>query len=105
MKDGLRFVDCDMHIMGPPNLFERYLEPRFRERVVLPVGKDGRPCRGTTVIDGLPTTRDAELQQYRKRSRPMEGAHLYGFTENDVAKADSAAAKNPRAGGRPVAQP
>ena len=33
MKDGLRFVDCDMHIMEPPDLFERYLDPRFRERV------------------------------------------------------------------------
>jgi len=26
MKDGLRFVDCDMHIMEPPDLFERYLD-------------------------------------------------------------------------------
>jgi hypothetical protein len=23
MKDGLRFVDCDMDIMEPPDLFER----------------------------------------------------------------------------------
>ena len=36
MKDGLRFVDCDMHIMEPPDLFERYLEPRFKSRVSLP---------------------------------------------------------------------
>ncbi|MGH7399468.1 MAG: amidohydrolase family protein, partial [Candidatus Rokuibacteriota bacterium] len=70
MKDGLRFVDCDMHIMEPPDLFERYLDRRFRDRVILPTGKDGRPRRGTIVIDGLPTTRDAELQQYRKRTQP-----------------------------------
>src|SRR5262245_19509973 len=70
MKDHLRFVDSDMHIMEPPDLFERYLDPKFKERVVLPVGLDGRPKRGTIVIDGLPTTMDAELQQYRKRSRP-----------------------------------
>ena len=31
MKDGLRFVDCDMHIMEPPDLFERYLDPKFRD--------------------------------------------------------------------------
>jgi len=43
MKDGLRFVDCDMHIMEPPDLFERYLDPRFRSRVQLPIGADGRP--------------------------------------------------------------
>src|SRR5215475_6453888 len=70
MKDGLRFVDCDMHIMEPPDLFEKYLDPRFRSRVQLPIGADGRPKRGTIVIDGLPTTMDAELQQYRKRGKP-----------------------------------
>jgi predicted TIM-barrel fold metal-dependent hydrolase len=70
MKDGLRFVDCDMHIMEPPDLYVRYLDPAFRDRVILPIGKDGRPARGTIVIDGLPATRDAELQQYRKRAKP-----------------------------------
>jgi uncharacterized protein len=34
------------------------------------VGPDGKPRRGTIVIDGLPTTMDAEMQQYRKRGRP-----------------------------------
>ena len=71
MKDGLRFVDSDMHIMEPPDLFERYLDPKFRHRVSVPVGLDGRPSRGTAgsiVIDGLPTS-DADLQQYRKRIR------------------------------------
>ena len=33
MKDGLRFVDCDMHIMEPADLFERYLDPAFRQRL------------------------------------------------------------------------
>jgi hypothetical protein len=70
MKDGLRFVDCDMHIMEPPDLFATYLDPTFRSRVSLPLGADGRPKRGTIVIDGLPTTMDAELQQYRKRNKP-----------------------------------
>ncbi len=70
MKDGLRFVDCDMHIMEPPDLFAKYLDPRFRSRVILPVGADGRPRRGMIVIDGRPASMDAELQQYRKRGRP-----------------------------------
>ena len=69
MKENMRFVDSDMHVMEPPDLFERYLDARFRDRVILPIGADGRPKRGTIVIDGLPTTRDAEEQQYRKRSR------------------------------------
>src|SRR5256885_16754175 len=70
MKDGLRFVDCDMHIMEPVDLFDRYLDPRFKDRVTTTVGGDGQPRRSTIVIDGLATTMDAELQQYRKRRRP-----------------------------------
>jgi uncharacterized protein len=72
MKDGLRFVDCDMHIMEPPDLFERYLDPAFKHRVSVPVGADGRPTRamsGMIYIDGLPTS-DSEVQQYRKRRKP-----------------------------------
>ena len=58
MKDGLRFVDSDMHVMEPPDLFERYLDPKFKHRVTVQVGSDGRPKRGPsglTLIDGLPT--------------------------------------------------
>ena len=61
-----------MHIMEPPDLFDRYVDPRFKDRVSVPVGADGRPARGmfgATVIDGLPTT-DTDIQQYRKRRRP-----------------------------------
>jgi predicted TIM-barrel fold metal-dependent hydrolase len=59
-----------MHIMEPPDLFEHYLDPTFKDRVILPVDADGRPCRGTLVIDGQPTTMDVELQQYRKPGHP-----------------------------------
>ncbi len=73
MKDGLRFVDSDMHVMEPPDLFERYLDPKFRDRVSVRVGADGRPNRGQAglvLIDGEPTS-DADFQQYRKRTRPV----------------------------------
>ncbi len=33
MKEGYRFVDCDMHIMEPPDLFDKYLDPEFKHRV------------------------------------------------------------------------
>ena len=86
MKDGLRFVDCDMHIMEPPDLFDRYLDPKFRHRVSTLVGADGRPRRGPSgaiVIDGVPAG-DSDLQQYRKRpgrgptqsSQPLSGSRL-----------------------------
>src|SRR5207247_10965565 len=73
MKDGLRFVDSDMHVMEPPDLFERYLDPTFKDRISVPVGVDGRPCRGPAgfiLIDGLPTS-DADLQLSRERRRPV----------------------------------
>jgi len=73
MKDHLRFVDSDMHVMEPPDLFERYLDPKFKDRVSVRVGADGRPNRGPAgmiLIDGLPTS-DSDLQQYRKRTRPV----------------------------------
>jgi hypothetical protein len=72
MKDGLRFVDSDMHIMEPPDLFERYLDPKLASRVRVPIGADGKPKRTTSaqiVIDGLAGTGDADMQQHRKRGR------------------------------------
>jgi hypothetical protein len=95
MKDGLRFVDSDMHIMEPPDLFDRYLDPAFKHRVSVPVGADGRPKRGAaglTIIDGLPTS-DTDLQQYRKRVRPagsqttqpLSGSRLFDTGRLDFA--------------------
>ena len=96
MKDGLRFVDSDMHIMEPPDLFERYLDSRFKPRVQVPIGADGRPKRATSaqiVIDGLPGTGDADLQQHRKRARagatqstqPLSGSRLADTGRLDFA--------------------
>src|SRR5262249_15699283 len=95
MKDGLRFVDSDMHIMEPPDLFDRYLDPKFKDRVSVPVGPDERPNRGPSglvVIDGLPTS-DMDLQQYRKRVRPsssqstqlLSGSRLFDSGRLDFA--------------------
>jgi predicted TIM-barrel fold metal-dependent hydrolase len=95
MKDGLRFVDSDMHIMEPPDLFERYLDPAFKHRISVPVGADGRPCRGQSgliSIDGLPTS-DMDLQQYRKRTRRgptqstqlLSGSRIYDTGRLDFA--------------------
>lgn len=85
MKDGLRFVDCDMHIMEPPDLFDRYLDPKFKDRVTVSTGTDGRPQRGPIFIDGLPTSMDVDMQKYRKRnssgkkadtSQPLSGSRI-----------------------------
>ncbi|HET8576495.1 MAG TPA: amidohydrolase family protein [Methylomirabilota bacterium] len=98
MKDGLRFVDSDMHIMEPPDLFEKYLDAKFRSRVSLPIRADGRPQRGLTIfVDGLPTTMDAELQQYRKRRRPGKTEStqpLSGSRLADTGRLDFAIERN-----------
>ena len=46
MKDGMRFVDCDMHIMEPQDLFDRYLDSGFKDRSRRWLGQMGR--RGRT---------------------------------------------------------
>lgn len=66
MKDGLRFVDSDMHVQEPGDLFERYLDPIYKPRVTAPINAKGRLQRYWT-IDGLPSSMDGELQRYRKR--------------------------------------
>ena len=94
MKNGYKAMDSDMHVMEPPDLFQRYLDPRFHDRVVLSVGSDGRPRRGPIVIDGLPATGDLDLQQYRKpgsgkanahSTQPLSGSRLQGSGRLDFA--------------------
>ena len=67
MKEGLRFVDSDMHIQEPGDLFEKYLNPAFKSRVTSAVGADGKLSHRSWIIDGLPASMDVELQQYRKK--------------------------------------
>ncbi len=68
MKDGLRFVDSDMHIQEPGDLLEKYLDPDFKHRVTWAVDGKGKISRRTWTIDGLPTGADSELQQHRKKA-------------------------------------
>ena len=95
MKDGLRFVDCDMHIMDPPDLLVRYLDPKFKDRVTVPLNAEGKPTRGMQgmiFIDNLPTS-DIDMQQYRKRPRkgptqstqPLSGSRLADTGRLDFA--------------------
>lgn len=67
MKDGMRFVDSDMHVMEPADLFDRYLDPKFADRVLSDSSR-GRAGAGRVVIDGLSRNGDDDSQQYRKRN-------------------------------------
>ena len=76
MKDGYRFVDCDMHIMEPPDLFDKYLDPEFKHRVTSSVrrvewrstGMRGRPL---WYFDGTPTSNDGNISQYNRIRGPL----------------------------------
>ena len=56
--------------MEPVDLLDKYLDKKFRDRVILPEDAQGKLKRGMIVIDGQPTSLDHELQQHRKRSLP-----------------------------------
>ena len=81
MKEGMRFVDSDMHIMEPPDLFDRYLDPAFKHRVSTPVDTDGKPKRGMWVIDGRPSSADPGLQGYRKAGAAPKQVGTSIFTD------------------------
>ncbi len=93
MKNGFRFVDCDMHIMEPPDLLDRYLDPNFKERVTVPRGADGQARTGKIIIDGVARSMDDDLEQYRKptsgitsnSTQPLSGSRIAGSGRLDFA--------------------
>ena len=71
MKDGMRFVDPDMHIQEPADLLDKYLDPKFKDRVTVMVDKKGQTVRGGWIIDGRPISAETELVKYRKPNAPL----------------------------------
>ena len=76
MKQGHRFVDCDMHIMEPPDLFEKYLDPEFKPRVTSSLrrqdgGSTGMRGRPLWFFDGTPTSNDGNTSQYNRIRGPL----------------------------------
>ena len=53
-KNGFRVLDSDMHIMEPPDLWERYIAPEFRS--IAPRGRTSDNVRDLGLIfpDGEP---------------------------------------------------
>ncbi|MGH7815713.1 MAG: amidohydrolase family protein [Candidatus Binataceae bacterium] len=49
-------VDCDSHVMEPPDLWEQYLEPRFRDRAIK-IAKDPVDGFETLSVDNQPILR------------------------------------------------
>ena len=45
-RNGFKVLDSDMHVMEPPDLWERYIDPAFRDRA--PVFKGTASSHGFT---------------------------------------------------------
>ena len=54
MKDGFRVIDADRHVIEPSDLWDRYMDPRFRGRVTITgPGQAGRFVDGQPVSDAV----------------------------------------------------
>jgi predicted TIM-barrel fold metal-dependent hydrolase len=64
-KNGFKVMDSDMHIMEPPDLWQRYIDPAYRTRA--PVGQ-ARQIRDLGVeVEGKPMTRGRSPHDFSKR--------------------------------------
>lgn len=55
MTTNALVIDCDGHILEPPDLWEAYLEPEYRDRALrIRIGDDGFE---QLLIDGRPSIR------------------------------------------------
>ncbi len=65
VKNGLRVMDSDLHLMEPPDLFERYLQPAHQARAPLPSRNQPGHYAGW-LLDGQPVPpwiNDAQVLQ------------------------------------------
>jgi uncharacterized protein len=79
MKNGFRVFDSDMHIMEPPDLWERYIAPEFRD--VAPRGRTSENVRDLGIIwpaeeaNGRPTTGVPNRGQNYERNQALYRDH------------------------------
>ena len=52
MKNGFKIIDSDMHIMEPLDLWDNYMDPRFKDRGPRPVRVPTRGDLNLLLIDG-----------------------------------------------------
>jgi predicted TIM-barrel fold metal-dependent hydrolase len=65
MLNGYKIIDADAHVIEPPDMWVKYLDPEFREFAPSPDMK----------IKGQPITRQISLQVQEEGNRQMREAH------------------------------
>src|SRR5687768_2296345 len=68
-KDGFRVFDSDMHVMEPPDLWQRYIDPEFRSKA--PHGRISENVRDLGMI--FP---QVEPQARRTNGTPHRGRNF-----------------------------
>ena len=73
-KNGMKVMDSDMHIIEPPDLWERYIDPAFRDRA--PKGWPGHENPSVLEIDGrvYPKSAGRRKDDYAGSYQEMYGA-------------------------------
>lgn len=88
-KSGYKILDSDMHIMEPPDLWERYIDSPFKARA--PLGVTSSNVRDLRMV--YPDGRDWA----RKTTRNNDSAHGHNFERNQsVYRADAARGWTPQ---------
>ena len=62
MHDGYKVMDSDIHVIEPPDLWQRYLDPQFRDRAPVPPD-DARLIRWRVDGQALPAYADTPERQ------------------------------------------
>ena len=97
MKKGFRVADCDMHLQEPPDLWLRYIDPRFRSRA--PVGVNAFSRDATVEFEGRRVPQQSPLSRSAlKRTQEAQAADRYGFAEARGYDAESQLAAMDREG-------
>ena len=70
-KNGYRVIDSDLHLMEPPDLFEKYIDPSFLEKAPKPTASGaGHYARWT--LEGSPIPPWAHDDHVWKVNEPMD---------------------------------
>ena len=93
-KNGFKIIDSDMHIMEPPDLWEKYIDKKFRDRA--PRGVTSKNVRDLRLVhpDGTEWAHKSTPQNDTSRGQNFEAKQdIFG---NDAARGVPLDAGRPR---------
>lgn len=78
-KDGKRLMDSDMHIIEPPDLWERYIDPAFKNRA--PKGWPGHENPSVLEVDGTvyPKSARQPAAHYQSMYHKVSGRYTHAI--------------------------